>query len=294
MPRTIGNDLKTHFAGSVTTIAQIWVITRTDNEVFRFTNHSEDIIYSGQTYKSLYTIDPTAINQSSDLAVDNVDFNQLLNDNDIKYDDLRAGLFDLASVQIWLLNYEDHTMGTMPLISGTFGEVRIINEVSASFEFRSLAEKLQQGIGRTYTHECSADFCDSKCGLTLATYTVTGTLTAVTDNQYFVDSSRSEADDYFTYGVLTFTSGLNNGLSMEVKTWTASLKQFQLFSPMPFTVQVGDTYSVWQGCDKKIETCTSTFNNAINFRGFPYIPGMDKVLRVPDINEDAGIHGGGY
>lgn len=294
MPRTVGQDLKDHFGESVTTLAHLWIITRRDSTVFRFTNHSEPITYGGNTYQSLHSQEMSSIDQKTDMSVDNLDFESLLNDSSIKYDDLVGGKFDLAEVEIYVINYEDTTMGVMALISGTFGNVQIHDDISATFEFRSLTQKLSQGIGRVYTDECDADFCDSRCGLTIATYTVTGTITAVTDNQYFNDSGRSEATDHFNYGLLTWTSGLNNGLSMEVKDYDGDAKRFQLVNSMPFTIQVGDTYSVFQGCDKRFETCETTFNNAINFRGFPLIPGMDQIHRIPDLNPEAGMHGGGF
>jgi len=34
------------------------------------------------------------------------------------------------------------------------------------------------------------------------------------------------------------------------------------------------------GCDKRIETCTARFGNAINYRGFPHMPGNDFVTAV--------------
>ena len=149
---------------------------------------------------------------------------------------------------------------------------------------------LQQGIGRTYSHECDADLGDTRCGVNLASYTGTGTLTGVTDNQVFADSSRAESNDHFNYGLLTWTGGNNNGLSMEVKDFAATGGVFTVASPMPFTVQVGDTYSVYQGCDKTKTTCINDFNNVINFRGFAEIPGLDLVHKIPDINPDAGLH----
>ena len=33
------------------------------------------------------------------------------------------------------------------------------------------------------------------------------------------------------------------------------------------------------GCDKRLETCRDRYANALNFRGFPNIPGQDAVLR---------------
>ncbi|MBU1305145.1 MAG: phage BR0599 family protein, partial [Alphaproteobacteria bacterium] len=43
----------------------------------------------------------------------------------------------------------------------------------------------------------------------------------------------------------------------------------------------GDTLTVTAGCDRRFATCQGKFGNAVNFRGFPHIPGSDYVLRHP-------------
>ena len=40
-----------------------------------------------------------------------------------------------------------------------------------------------------------------------------------------------------------------------------------------------DGFVIRAGCDKRLETCRDHFANALNFRGFPNIPGQDAVLR---------------
>lgn len=294
MPRTCPSALKTHLAGNATTTCNIWVITRKDTTVFRFTDHDQDVEYGGNTYQALNSQSMSALDQKNDLTPDEFEFDVILNSADIDRDDVIAGLFNLADVDVYLINYETPTDGVMQLISGNLGVVIIHDDNSATIEFRSLAQRLSTGIGRSYTHECDADFADARCGLTIGSFTDSGTLTAVTNNQVFNDTGRSEADNYYNYGLLTWTSGLNNGLSMEVKDFNSGTKLFTLVNPMPFTVQVGDTYDVVQGCDKRFATCRDTFSNQINFRGFYEIPGMDQILMIPDLNEDAGMHGGGY
>jgi uncharacterized phage protein (TIGR02218 family) len=34
-------------------------------------------------------------------------------------------------------------------------------------------------------------------------------------------------------------------------------------------------FSVLAGCDKAFSTCKKKFDNALNFRGFPHLPGND-------------------
>ena len=40
----------------------------------------------------------------------------------------------------------------------------------------------------------------------------------------------------------------------------------------------GDAFTVTAGCDKSFEMCRSRFSNAVNFRGFPHMPGTDRAL----------------
>jgi hypothetical protein len=268
MPRTIGANLKAHMALNATTLCQLWIITRKDGTIFRYTDHDVDVSYGGQTYVALNSQELSALEQKTDLSVDTLEFDVILNDSGISRDDVIAGLFDLAEVEIYIINYETPSDGVMQLISGNLGNALIMDDHLATIEFRSLAQKLNVSIGRTYTHECDANLGDSRCGITLA----------------------SEATDYFNYGLMTWTGGLNNGLAMEVKDYALSGGFFQLANPMPFTVQIGDTYSVHRGCDKSYTTCLTPFANQINFRGFHQIPGMDKIQTIPDKNKDAGLH----
>jgi len=117
---------------------------------------------------------------------------------------------------------------------------------------------------------------------TIQALTLTGTLTGVTDSSNFADTSRTEADDFWTFGLLTFTTGNNIGIGIEVKDYTLSTGAFELYTAMPFTVVSGDTYEVHAGCDKKLTTCKTKFDNVFNFRGEPHVPGQDHLFRYPD------------
>ncbi len=104
-----------------------------------------------------------------------------------------------------------------------------------------------------------------------------GTITTVNSNENFEDTGRSEVDNYFDRGFFTFTTGANAGHSREIKTFASDT--FQLALPFPYDVQVGDKYEVYRGCDKTTSDCKTTFGNIINFRGEPFIPGIDEVSR---------------
>jgi len=83
---------------------------------------------------------------------------------------------------------------------------------------------------------------------------------------------------YFDYGTVTFTSGLNAGLSCEIKAYVPG--QVTLALPMPYAIAAADTYTIVAGCDKSLTTCRDVFANVVAFRGEPYLPGLDKIVQI--------------
>jgi hypothetical protein len=59
---------------------------------------------------------------------------------------------------------------------------------------------------------------------------------------------------------------------IEVSTYLIAGTSF-LHLPMPYDIQVGDTFTVVPGCRKRrTEDCIVKFNNIVNFRGFRGCP----------------------
>ena len=48
-----------------------------------------------------------------------------------------------------------------------------------------------------------------------------------------------------------------------------------------FAVAPGTLLELVEGCDKRLETCLSRFGNVANFRGEPFLPGIDLLTRYP-------------
>jgi uncharacterized phage protein (TIGR02218 family) len=274
--KNISVGLKNHLAGETTTLATLWKITRADGQIFGFTDHDTDIVYAGLAYEAATGFTPSAIETTSQFNVDNLEMQGLISSETITEDDLRAGRWDYALVEVMKINYADTSQGVMYERKGRLGEIQT-GRVAFTAELRGLTQNLQQEVGRIYMPVCTADLGDAKCGINLASFTVSGAVTTAVSLQQFNDSSRVEADNHFKHGLLTFTSGLNNGLKMEVKA-NGAAGLITLQQAMPYAINVGDTYTMYAGCDKTHATCIAKFNNVVNFRGFPFIPGRDRVL----------------
>lgn len=275
--RTISVALAAHLAGSTTSLATLWKVTRTDGQIFGFTDHDQDLSIGGVTYRSATGFTRSAVRATLGLSEDNVEFSGAIVSTAIKIADIRAGLWDYAVVEVFMVNWNDLTMGTLQMSKGKMGQIRD-GRNSFVAEVMGLSGNLRQPVGRLYTAACDADLGDSRCTVNMAPFTFTGAITSVTSRRIFADSGRGEADDYFNAGKITWTSGENSGLSMEVKEFTNAGGGFVLQMPMPYQVQVGDTYSVKKGCLKTFAMCVADFANGENFRGFPHIPGNRQVL----------------
>jgi uncharacterized phage protein (TIGR02218 family) len=165
---------------------------------------------------------------------------------------------------------------------GSLGEVQR-GRTGFQAEVRGLAHILNQPVGRAFGYSCDADLGDARCTVMLAAFTGTGIVASVADNRRLtVAGIESYADGWFTNGKLIFTSGANEGRAMEVKRHGVSSLgvSIELWQPMSETIAVSDAFSITAGCDKLFKTCKTKFNNAANFRGFPYMPGNDAIVSV--------------
>lgn len=274
--KPISNDLKNHLKGEVTTLATCWKATLTNGTVYGFTDNIKDLEIGGITYVASTGYTPSSIATSGNLAVDNLEVQGLLNSDVITEADLLAGLWDYAEIEIFLVNYADLSQGALILRKGTVGNVQY-NRNTFVAEMRGLTQAFQNILGQVTTPTCRVEFTSAKCGLSASAYTVTGAITSISSNRLITDTSRTEATDFFKYGKITFTSGNNVGYSMEVKEFTSG-GVIELVLPLPYEMQVGDTYDMIRGCSKTFAACKA-YNNVINFRGEPHVPGIDKAIR---------------
>jgi hypothetical protein len=93
----------------------------------------------------------------------------------------------------------------------------------------------------------------------------------------------SSAGTYEPNGGVYYFNTEDNGktvtITYSVMDYTATATgQIDLQLVAPYDVNVGDTFTAIAGCDKLFSTCTGTFQNAVNFRGFPHLPGRDRLI----------------
>jgi uncharacterized phage protein (TIGR02218 family) len=275
--KTLPTALATHYAGGTTTLADLLKITRKDGAVYAFTSASEDVTIGAQLYTSAQGLDISSIEVSAGLAVDNLELTTLDDGTLFTKLEVLSGKWRNAAFEISRYNWANPAGGIEVRMVGTIGEVHL-NRGSIVAELRGLQQALQQPIGSVSSKTCRARLGDAMCTKSLTAFTFTGTVTSAANQQVFTASAMAQAADYFAEGLLTWTSGPSNGLTVKVKGF-ASGGVFTLSLPMLSAISAGHTFSVIAGCQKRLDDCRDKFSNVLNFQGEPHLPGIDQLTQ---------------
>ncbi len=276
--------LNDHLGAAVTTVCRAWAVTRPDGQVLGFTDHDGDLAFDDFVFAASSGLTARALQQTTGLSVDNSEAIGALSSAAVSEDDLAAGRFDGAEVRCWLVNWAD-TAQRLEQFRGNFGE---ITRSAGRFrvELRGLTERLNLPIGRAYQAGCGAVLGDARCGFDLNTpgYQFDAVLSGFTDQGDLVLSGvDGPADGWFERGLLTVLQGDAAGLAGLVKsdTQTPEGRQITLWHGLGAALAPGDLLRVTAGCDRTATTCRAKFDNFLNFRGFPHIPGEDWMASYP-------------
>jgi uncharacterized phage protein (TIGR02218 family) len=281
--RPIPTALQTKLDSGVTTLARCWKLTRRDGVVMGFTDHDRDLVVDGVSCRAGTGFAASEATSRFDLSVDGAEISGALADQSLTDADLAAGRYDAARIETWLVDWSEPSLKLLTA-RGTLGEVRREGQAFTA-ELRGLADQLSQESGRLYTAKCGADLGDARCkvDLTAPALRGSGIVTALEGTSVFLASGLDAfADGLFTAGRLSWTSGANAGLAIEIKAHGfAGQPRLTLWQAMPEPIGVSDGFAVTAGCDKRFATCRARFANTDNFRGFPQIPGNDFLLASP-------------
>jgi uncharacterized phage protein (TIGR02218 family) len=284
-------DLGVHLAGGATTLCRCWKLTRRDGLVMGFTDHDRDLVFDGISFKASTGLDAAAVQSSTGLSVDNSQAVGALSDFGLDEIDIRAGRYDGAEVLAYLVNWRVVSERVLQF-RGSIGEIRRSGGVFEA-ELRGLAEALNTVQGRAYHKKCSAVLGDSSCGfdVTGPGYSVELAAPAGKASFAFEDLTVFE-EGWFSKGVFRVISGAASGVHGIIRSdrYKAGLRMIDLWSDLPIAIAVGDFVRLEAGCDKRVDTCRLKFQNFLNYRGFPHIPGEDWATSYPS---NVGVNDGG-
>ena len=280
--------------------ATLWEITRTDAVVKRYTNHNADIDMDdgGDVYKPSESNLPSAAQRLDSLRGANAEYQGVIAAADITDADLYAGKYSKATLLEHLVDWRYPYLG---VISTNYWYILSVEFDGSSWfaQIGSLAHRTRAMVGARATRTCGhvlgegrasgPGFCTVDIDVE-GTYRWTGVDGDVVTNRgsFRLDStdldikfSGTQADGWFDFGFLEWTTGLNSGLKADIVSslLNSSVKQdIKIFQDMPHDVQIGDLATIYVGCDRLPATCKTKFDNLLQFGGLHFMPGFKKSI----------------
>jgi len=128
--------------------------------------------------------------------------------------------------------------------------------------------------GWPYQIACNARFGDNYCRVNkeLNSNKLIGTATGGTVSTLIDAVNLNQADDYWNWGYVIFSSGLNNGDKRKIIDFDNATKTATFDFPLDNAVESGDMFTIYRGCDKTLNMCDTVYSNTDNYHGFHTIP----------------------
>lgn len=281
--RSVSSSMQVKLDAAASTFCNCWRLARKDGTVMGFTDHDRDLSFNGVIFRAASGLTATQVESGVGLGAGSGEILGALQSEGLAETDLANGLYDGASIEVWLVDWsavDDRLL----LDVATIGEVRR-SEFAFAAELRSLAHLFDQQRGDAFQGACSADLGDARCkfDVTASGFHATGVVVAHAGGLIAATLASIFDDDFFTGGRMSFASGANMGARATIKSHRRSGvdARFSLWTPLAGAVAPGDAIAVIAGCDKSAASCAQKFSNIVNFRGFPHMPGNDRVIAYP-------------
>lgn len=279
--------MQTHLDAEVTSLCHAWRLILANGIRLGFTDHDQKLEIGGDSFEPHSGLTASEARESLGLSVDAMDVAGALSSEAIAAEDIAAGRFDNAAVETLLVNWQD-TDQSIIIRRAVIGRITTTDN-GFSAELESANHRLDQPSGRIIRRTCDAEVGDARCGVDLAGagFSATALITAVNPPDAVLASGIEEfPSGWLTGGWLVHPgSGARTRIAAHIAgDGNANLRVDSLIG-----LQTGMMAELTAGCDKSFGACKSKFANAVNFRGFPHLPGNDAAYS--HVTEDAVFDG---
>lgn len=260
------------------TLTRCLRITKLDNTELGFTTFNKNLVIEGLSYSASNGFNPTDIEATKGEAY-NLEITSLLSST-VTAQQLKTGLFDLAKVLIFMVDYTNLPLSltadppnALILLSGFVNKIKF-TEDTYIIEVLSKSDFLSGRSNWTTSKTCRYEFCDEKCSLNYANYREEILVQAPGFDDSEFTSNVLMYDDKYTGSVLTWLTGDNTGESSTVIK--SNGQNFFTLDQFPNPIQTGDRFEVYRQCNKTRTICTREYGNFDNFGGEVTLPGLDE------------------
>ena len=240
---------------------------------YKTTSFFAYLSHAAQSYTPL-GISRSAIKRSSKNEIERINF-QLDNVNKAMGAYAKSHNFRNKRIVVRLI-FRDHLSSYLDakIVFDGFIQAIVFEQKSMTATATPKIGSLGFETGWLYQLNCSARFGDAYCQVDKehAANKVTGTATGGTTTTVIDTSNLTQADDYWNWGTITFTSGNNNGDSRKIIDFDQATRKLTLDYALDSAVIATDGFIVYRGCSKTLDMCQNTYSNEVNFHGFHTIP----------------------
>lgn len=244
-------------------------------------------------YRAVVGYTPSSLVSTAAMGVDNSEGQHLLPVVDMGLDEkmLASGAWDYANFWIMWVNYEDLSMGHIPITRGQLGQVRIENGLTFWTEPTSLVKQLKVPVVKKSSRLCRAIFGSQypdtpgaevveiqPCTRGVSDLWVSGTVTAVglENARTFTAAGLVGA---FQPGMVKWATGDNAGQQVDVDVQAGAT--ISLAKECIYPIRIGDTFLIRPDCTKwkdGVNGCKQHHGDAWVFwyRGEPHLKPQDS------------------
>jgi uncharacterized phage protein (TIGR02218 family) len=272
--KTLPGPLTAAIEDETSYLCRIWDLTLSNGTILRFTDLTQDVVVSGNTYVADPGIRVSALAATVD-GGQNATIEVAFGSTTITEAMIRRGQLDSATFTLRAIHWPNPSLGVISLFVGSLADIDWHDRNACSITVRAgLAAKSSNTGGEIYSRTCRANLGDARCKVNLAAISISATVATVTadGNSFTAVALAASATNNFAFGVVEWTAGDNIGLIDEVRSSVTGTGLVTLALPPRFPIQVGDVGTVKPGCNKEAVTCKTKFNNLANMRAEPYAP----------------------
>ena len=254
-----------------------WRIERRDGVTIGLTGHDHDLWIEGLCYRAAPGLTPSAILRGDGLDPDLMEASGALTSAVIAERDLMAGRWDGARVAALAVDWNG-VEASVPLGQGEIGAVQLA-EGGFTAELRGVGALLDRPVAEETSPDCRASLGDRRCRVAMAGRRQFARVTGWDGEDGLTLDTVEPVANAYGQGRLIWFGGANAGLETMVNRSEGN--RLWLSAAPAFAVEGTPLIELVEGCDKRLETCLSRFGNVVNFRGEPFLPGIDLLTRYP-------------
>lgn len=272
----------TNATDQIRTLCYCWLLIRADGTILGFTDHDQAIRIHDTDCMPQTGMTAGTMELESGFALNGGQAEAALSTDAISSDDILDGLYDRATVQLYLVNWR------APETAQLLRTMRIAKITQADGIFSAEMDGLLSGFdapqGRHYRRNCDASFGDSKCGINTALPVYQQSVTTMAGTGGLIVQIQPPPAKESDYANGTFMLADEVLPITRIETGSTAWK-IHLRTEPKAVISLNQIGLLIAGCDKSFATCRARFNNAKNFRGFPHLPGNDAAYQFAKRND---------